>query len=433
MFSKSLCFVLLGYSISSTLAAPTVNVRANNDATCDANASAVVTTKTVTVTATASSVATNVAVASTGNGNDSSASSGSKSSSSKSGSNSGSKSSSSSSTAASSSDNSATASASSSNNAASSGNNAASSSSAASSGNNAASNSGSGATGSLSTTDITTNATADSTDPQSSLTLDPRVIATGFMNNGQDVQEAGQVPSLTSNNNFINYCLTQTGMPITNGQQITTGSCNPAPIGTIPSVDKMPSAKFAFPTNMGTITGNTAFTIKLNINNLDTGNFVNANENYFAAPQQLNSDGLIIGHTHVVIEAINSLADTTPTDPQKFAFFKGINTAAVDGQVTADVTSGVPEGDYRVCTINSSANHQPVIAAVAQHGSLDDCVYFTAAGGPATAPASASATATATASATDAATATADASETDAAAAAATTTSKSGKNKKNNN
>ncbi|KAJ3930169.1 MAG: hypothetical protein NXY57DRAFT_1013318 [Lentinula lateritia] len=356
MFSKSLCLVLLGISVSSTFAAPTVR---SNDATCDASASAVVTTKTVTVTA--SSVATNVAVASS----------------------------------AASTDNDATGS---------------------------ASTSTSGATGSLSTTDITTNATADSTDPQSSLTLDPRVIATGFLNNGQDVQEAGQVASLTSNNNFINYCLTQTGMPITNGLQITTGSCNPAPIGTIPSVSNMPSAKFEFPTNMGTVTGNTEFTIKLNMNNLDTGNFVNANENYFAAPQQLNSDGQIIGHTHVVIEAINGLADTTPSDPQKFAFFKGINTAAVNGQVTADVTSGVPAGTYRICTINSSSNHQPVIVPIAQHGSLDDCVYFTAAGGPATPPAS-SAAATATAAASSASAAT------DAAAAAATTAAKSGKSK----
>ncbi|GAW00401.1 hypothetical protein LENED_001917 [Lentinula edodes] len=412
MFSKSLCLVLLGISVSSTFAAPTVR---SNDATCDASASAVVTTKTVTVTA--SSVATNVAVASSG---DSSSSSSSKSksgsgSSSKSGSSSGSSSSGSSGSAAS-----AASAAASTSSAASS-----AATSAASTNNDATgSASTSGATGSLSTTDITTNATADSTDPQSSLTLDPRVIATGFLNNGQDVQEAGQVASLTSNNNFINYCLTQTGMPITNGLQITTGSCNPAPIGTIPSVSNMPSAKFEFPTNMGNVTGNTEFTIKLNMNNLDTGNFVNANENYFAAPQQLNSNGQIIGHTHVVIEAINGLADTTPSDPQKFAFFKGINTAAVNGQVTADVTSGVPAGTYRICTINSSSNHQPVIVPIAQHGSLDDCVYFTAAGGPATPPAS-SAAATATAAAASASAAT------DAAAAAATTAAKSGKSKKN--
>ncbi|KAJ3894925.1 hypothetical protein GG344DRAFT_39910 [Lentinula edodes] len=231
------------------------------------------------------------------------------------------------------------------------------------------------AIGSLSSSDLTTNATENNPDAQSSLTLDSRVIATGFLNNGQDVQEAGQVASLTSNNNFINYCLTQGNLPITNGLQITTGSCNPAPIGTIPSVQNMPSAKFASPANGDTIAANTEFTITMNINNLDTGNFVNANENYFAAPQQLSAQGQIIGHTHVVIEALSDLAQTTPTNPQQFAFFKGVNTAAVNGAVTADVTSGVPAGAYRLCSINSSSNHQPVIVPIAQHGSLDDCVY----------------------------------------------------------
>ncbi|KAF8823900.1 hypothetical protein HHX47_DHR9000212 [Lentinula edodes] len=239
--------------------------------------------------------------------------------------------------------------------------------------------------GALSSADITTNATENNPDAQSSLTLDPRVIATGFLNNGQDVQEAGQVASLTSNNNFINYCLTQGNLPITNGLQTTTGSCNPAPIGTIPSVQNMPSAKFASPANGDTIAANTEFTITMNINNLDTGNFVNANENYFAAPQQLSAQGQIIGHTHVVIEALSDLAQTTPTNPQQFAFFKGVNTAAVNGAVTADVTSGVPAGAYRLCSINSSSNHQPVIVPIAQHGSLDDCVYFTASGDGATA------------------------------------------------
>jgi hypothetical protein len=251
------------------------------------------------------------------------------------------------------------------------------------------------ATGSLSTDSLTTNATANNPDPQSSTTLDPRVIATGFLNNGQDVQEAGQVASITSNNNFINYCLTQGNLPITNGLQITSGSCNPAPIGTIPAVSLMPSSKFSNPANGDTITANQEFTISMNIQNLDTGNFVNANENYFAAPQQLNAQGQIIGHTHVVIEAINGLADTTPTNPQTFAFFKGVNTAAVNGAVTADVTNGVPAGTYRLCSINSSSNHQPVIVPVAQHGGLDDCVYFTAsAGGSATATASNSTAAT---------------------------------------
>ncbi|TFY79009.1 hypothetical protein EWM64_g5000, partial [Hericium alpestre] len=34
-------------------------------------------------------------------------------------------------------------------------------------------------------------------------------------------------------------------------------------------------------------------------------------------------------------------------------------------------------GTYRLSSINSAANHQPVLVAVAQHGSMDDQIYFT--------------------------------------------------------
>jgi hypothetical protein len=222
-----------------------------------------------------------------------------------------------------------------------------------------------------------TTATGNNADPQKSTTLDPRVVAAGFANNGQDVPEAGQVASLTSTNNFINFCLTTPNLPITNGKQITTGSCNPAPIGVIPSVDNMPSSKFTFPANFATIKASTAFTITMAIQNMQTGFFVNAQESYFAAPQQLNGAGQIKGHSHVVIEQLTSLTQKTPTDPKKFAFFKGLNAAAVGGKLTADVTGGLAPGFYKISSINSSSNHQPVIVPVAQHGSLDDVVYFT--------------------------------------------------------
>ncbi|KAI0077425.1 hypothetical protein K474DRAFT_1085868 [Panus rudis PR-1116 ss-1] len=214
-------------------------------------------------------------------------------------------------------------------------------------------------------------------DAQTSLTLDPKVIAKGFANDGQDQPTAGQVPSLTSTNNFINFCLTQPNLPLTNGQQIKTGSCNPAPMGVIAATTNMPSSKFQFPTNGATIKANTAFTIKMAIQNLETGFFTNANENYFAAPQQVNGQGNIQGHSHVVVEALQSLTQTTPTDPTHFAFFKGLNDKAAGGVLSADVTDGLPAGVYRLASINTAANHQPALVAVAQHGSLDDMVYFT--------------------------------------------------------
>lgn len=151
---------------------------------------------------------------------------------------------------------------------------------------------------------------------QTSLTLDKSVIAKGFANDGQDVPEAGQVPSLTSTNNFINFCKGKG--PITNGQQVKTGSCNPAPIGQIPSTENMPSSKFVFPKNFQTVKANTNFTIKMAIRGMETGFFVNAKQNYFAAPQQLNGGGQIKGHSHVVIEKLTSLTQTKPTDPNVF-------------------------------------------------------------------------------------------------------------------
>ncbi|OJA13405.1 hypothetical protein AZE42_05951 [Rhizopogon vesiculosus] len=214
-------------------------------------------------------------------------------------------------------------------------------------------------------------------DPQTSLTLNPAVIATGFQNDGQSQPAAGQVASLTSSNNFINFCLTVPNQPITNGQQIAGGSCNPAPMGSIPSTANMPSSKFTNPKNLDVIPPNQAFTVSLAIQGMETGHFVNAEQDYFSAPQQLNQQGQIQGHSHVVIEQLDSLSQTTPTDPTKFAFFKGLNDAAVNGILTADVTNGLPAGTYKISTINSAANHQPVLGPIAQHGSFDDVVYFT--------------------------------------------------------
>jgi len=217
-------------------------------------------------------------------------------------------------------------------------------------------------------------------DAQTSLTLDPNVIAKGFANNGQDVPTAGQVASLTSTNNFINFCLTAGGKPLTNGQQIKTGSCNPAPMGIIAATTNMPSSKFVSPVNGQDIQPNTAFDIKMAVNHLETGNFVNAAENYYSAPQQVNGAGDIIGHTHFTVTDVGSFTSATPQDPNTFAFFKGVNGAAVGGVVTESVTAGLPAGVYRLCSINTDANHTPCLVAVAQHGTLDDCVYFSVGG-----------------------------------------------------
>lgn len=113
----------------------------------------------------------------------------------------------------------------------------------------------------------------------------------------------------------------------------------------------------------------------MNIQNMATGFFVNSDENFLAAPQQIDDQGLIKGHSHVVIETLDNISQTEVTDPRKFIFFKGLNDKAVDGKLTAEVTNGLPVGTYRLSSFATSANHNPAIVAVAQHGSLDDAVY----------------------------------------------------------
>jgi len=152
------------------------------------------------------------------------------------------------------------------------------------------------------------------------------------------------------------------------------GSCNPAPMGAILSSDNMPSAKFTIPKN--TLQVNTPFTITMVVANFQTGVIMNREVNYFMAPQQLNGQGQIMGHLHAVVETLTSLDQTTLTDPKKFALFKGITAAATNGVLTADVTTGLPAGFYRLLSINTAANHQPMLVPIAQHGSLDDTVYM---------------------------------------------------------
>jgi hypothetical protein len=241
----------------------------------------------------------------------------------------------------------------------------------------------------------------DPSDPsQTSLTLNSAVNSTGFQKDGQDnITSPGQglfsVPpsplkierelispnpaaSRTSSNNFINFCMT-VDKPLTNGQQIQGtcvaplialgysvdlskslgGSCNTAPIGVLPSVDNMPSAKFIFPPNFAAVTKGETFTVQLAISHLETGWFTNPQTTYMAAPVEVNASGDVIGHSHIVIEQVTGFGQTTPTDPKSFAFFKALNSAAVDGVLSTDVTGGLPAGYYRITAFHTAANHQP--------------------------------------------------------------------------
>ncbi|OAQ65608.1 endonuclease/exonuclease/phosphatase [Purpureocillium lilacinum] len=97
-----------------------------------------------------------------------------------------------------------------------------------------------------------------------------------------------------------------------------------------------------------TLTSDTSFNVSVQTTHLAAGNFVNPTTSYYTAPQDLDSNGDIIGHCHVTIQDIGSLQATTPPDPTKFAFFKGIDDAGNGrGLLQAVVQGGLPPGVYR--------------------------------------------------------------------------------------
>ncbi|CDR48264.1 RHTO0S16e04830g1_1 [Rhodotorula toruloides] len=219
----------------------------------------------------------------------------------------------------------------------------------------------------------------DTGDPQKNLFLDPSQIAKGLAQDGTTGagSEAGVVASATSVNNFINACLLRTDLPLTNGNQGSRPAratpsrwassprkprCRPASLSTRKTWTPSPPTRTLRCRWRSTISSPATSRV-----------------NYFAAPQNVDQNGVIIGHSHVVIEPIDSLTTTTVSDPTQFAFFKGLNSPAQNGILSATVTGGLPAGTYKLSSINSAANHQPALVGVAQHGSLDDAVYFTVA------------------------------------------------------
>jgi hypothetical protein len=152
-------------------------------------------------------------------------------------------------------------------------------------------------------------------------------------------------------------------------------------MGTIPAKTAMVSVVITNPAVGQTIPAGQTFNITVQTSNLQAGAFTNADTTYYAAPQALKS-GQVVGHTHVTVQDMGkSLNPATALDPTQFAFFKGINDAGNGkGLLAATVTNGLPAGNYRVCTITSAANHQPVLMPVAQRGTADDCTKFVVSG-----------------------------------------------------
>ena len=87
-------------------------------------------------------------------------------------------------------------------------------------------------------------------------------------------------------------------------------------MGQIPAKNNMISTIITNPKNGDVIQSGQDFQITLQVRNLQAGFFTNAFATYYSAPQKLNAQGIIIGHTHVTVQDLGaSLNPTTPPDP----------------------------------------------------------------------------------------------------------------------
>jgi hypothetical protein len=152
-------------------------------------------------------------------------------------------------------------------------------------------------------------------------------------------------------------------------------------MGDIPAKTNMVSSIITYPQTGSVIPSDTDFTITVQMNNIVAGSFTDADTTYYSAPQFLQN-GNVVGHTHITVQDLgNTLNPTVAPDATQFAFFKGINDAGNGkGLLSAAVTGGLPAGNYRVCTMASASNHQPVLMPVAQRGTSDDCTKFVVSG-----------------------------------------------------
>lgn len=155
-------------------------------------------------------------------------------------------------------------------------------------------------------------------------------------------------------------------LSVANGTQNINGECVETFMGEIPNTNNMVSTVILFPKDGTEIEENQSFTIRTKTIGLNTGFFTNPDSQYYIFPQTLDDNGLIQGHSHVVIQEIKN---EDPLDPRIFAFFKGLDDPANgQGELNVLVDNGLTAGRYRICTMVSSFSHQPTLMPVAQRG-----------------------------------------------------------------
>lgn len=171
------------------------------------------------------------------------------------------------------------------------------------------------------------------------------------------------------------FCKAVGGVQL-NGSQVPDGFCSSQIMGQIPSTEHMTSTIILTPRSEAILEPNKDFTVTIKINHLVTGKFSDPKSQYYLSPQKLDDSGAILGHSHLVVQRIDSSDDGDAPDARNFTFFHGFDDPASEGKYVQTVP-GLPTGRYRICTLSSSLSHQPVIMPVAKRGAPDDCIRIT--------------------------------------------------------
>jgi hypothetical protein len=169
-------------------------------------------------------------------------------------------------------------------------------------------------------------------------------------------------------------------LPIGDGsQKRETGMCLADPLGSLPSEDKMVSTLITSPEDGAVISAGEPFTSRFDVDNMELANFANPNTNFNAQPQTLNSNGIIKGHIHMVIQKLaeGESDSVVAPDAKVFQFFKGLDFQAQNGRTLEFTTSLTVPGFYRLCTLSGANSHQSLMMPVARRGSQDDCIRLT--------------------------------------------------------
>jgi len=160
-------------------------------------------------------------------------------------------------------------------------------------------------------------------------------------------------------------------LALAKGSQNSNGECVETFMGEIPNFNNMVSTIILFPKDNSVIEENQPFLIRTKTIGIRTGFFSNPDTEYYLFAQTLDAQGLIQGHSHVVIQEIKN--EDEPLDPKLFAFFKGLDEPNNGfGELNVLIDKGLTVGKYRICTMVSSFSHQPCLMPVAQRGELID-------------------------------------------------------------